>query len=201
MRRGQFLELAAATLAAEITGACAARMPRHGDTTMTSDSSKPHSSAAIRPFKIEIPQSDLDDLKARLARTRWTNELPAAAAESKAPRGPVPPGWEYGVPLDYVKRLVAYWCDRHDWRTWEARFYYEDKHAVHPNQPTTIPIGLASFAHDFRPLRRFAERDHKNIVSWNNYDRGGHWATQDAPDLLLGDIRKFFRDRRTPASR
>ena len=38
-----------------------------------------------------------------------------------------------------------------------------------------------------------AERDHRNIVSWNDHPRGGHWASQDAPDLLLRDIRQFFR--------
>jgi pimeloyl-ACP methyl ester carboxylesterase len=74
-----------------------------------------------------------------------------------------------------------------------ARFYYEDAHAEHPNEPTTAPMGLASFAFDFKPLRRFAERDHKKIVSWNNYDRGSHWAAHDAPDLLVDDIRQFFR--------
>jgi pimeloyl-ACP methyl ester carboxylesterase len=73
-----------------------------------------------------------------------------------------------------------------------ARFYYEDHHAEHPAEPTTVPIGLASFAFDFTPLRRFAERDHSNIVSWNEYDRGSHWATQDAPDLLIADLQKFF---------
>ena len=77
-----------------------------------------------------------------------------------------------------------------------ARFYYEDKHAKHPSAPTTAPSGLASFAFDFRPLRRFAERDHRNIVSWNNYDRDSRWAAQDAPDLLVADIRKFFRGLR-----
>ncbi|MEV6232684.1 epoxide hydrolase family protein [Saccharopolyspora shandongensis] len=73
-----------------------------------------------------------------------------------------------------------------------ARFYYEDHHAEHPTRPTTAPTGLASFAYDFTPLRRFAERDHSNIVSWNEFDRGSHWATQDAPDLLIADIRRFF---------
>jgi epoxide hydrolase len=42
-------------------------------------------------------------------------------------------------------------------------------------------------------VRRFAERDHANIISWNHYDRGSHFAPQDAPDLLLDDIRAFFR--------
>jgi hypothetical protein len=78
-----------------------------------------------------------------------------------------------------------------------ARFYYEDHHAEHPTTPTTAPTGLASFAYDFRPLRRFAERDHSNIVSWNEYDRGSHWATQDAPDLLIKDIQGFFGELTT----
>ncbi|GAA1868407.1 epoxide hydrolase family protein [Actinomadura bangladeshensis] len=77
-----------------------------------------------------------------------------------------------------------------------ARFYYENHHERQETEPTTFPIGLASFAYDFRPLRRFAERDHKNIVHWREYDRGGHWAAHDAPDLLLDDIREFFRGLR-----
>jgi len=376
----------------------------------------------IKPFRVEIPQAELDDLADRLARVRWANELPADQVTDGVQRGPVTPGWEYGVPLEYVRRLVAYWREGYDWREWEAklneypqftteidgqnihflhvrspepdatplilthgwpnsvfeyldlidpltdpashggdaadafhvvipslpgfgfsgptrekgwnryrtaqawaelmrrlgyerygthgndagsfvapevgridaehvlgvhvtqlfsfpsgdpaefegmtekeleylqflqafnddmsgyaklqesapqnlahaladsptgqlawsaqllsatsddhvltnatlywltntaasaaRFYYEDKHSEHPAEPTTAPTGLASFAYDFRPLRRFAERDHANIVSWQEFDRGSHWATQDAPDLLVGDIRAFFR--------
>jgi epoxide hydrolase len=72
------------------------------------------------------------------------------------------------------------------------RFYYEDANAEEPTGPTTAPIGLASFAGDFQSIRRFAERDHQRIVSWNTYDRGGHYAAWAAPDLLVGDIREFF---------
>jgi epoxide hydrolase len=73
-----------------------------------------------------------------------------------------------------------------------ARFYYENHHAERSSEPTTVPIGLASFAYDMKTVRRFAERDHKNIVSWNVYDRGSHWAAHDAPDLLIADLREFF---------
>ena len=382
-----------------------------------------HLDAEIRPFRIDIPQAYLDDLADRLARTRWTNELPPEERRGGVQTGPVAPGWEYGVPLDYVKNLVEYWQTGYDWREWEAklnsypqftttidgqnihflhvrspesdatplilthgwpntvveylaligpltdpgahggdpadafhvvipslpgfafsgpthekgwnayrtarawatlmrrlgytsygahgndagaivapeqgridpehvigvhvtqlfsfpsgdpaefeglsqedmeklrflqsfndemsayarlqeskpqnlahaladspagqlawsgqlfgnvlsadeiltnvaiywltntaasaaRFYYENKHAEQPTGPTTVPIGLASFAFDFRPIRRFAERDHANIVHWSEYDRGSHWAAHDAPDLLLDDIRRFFR--------
>jgi epoxide hydrolase len=380
-------------------------------------------SQEIRPFRIQIPQADLDDLADRLARTRWANELPL---DSSGPqRGPVPPGWEYGVPVGYVRDLIDHWQHKYDWRAWEARlnqypqfiteidgqpihflhvrspepaatplilthgwpntfleyldlvapltdprghggeaadafhvvvpslpgfafsgptrepgwdahrtarawaelmrrlgydrygahgndagaivaplqgrvdpehvigvhvnqlfsfpsgdpaefegltpeelqylqflqgfvdhavhdklqaaqpqtvahaladspagqigwsgqlfgdalskdhiltnvaiywltntaasaarFYYENKHATHPTGPSTVPIGLASFAFDFRPIRRFAERDHTNIVSWSEFDRGSHWAAHDAPDLLTGDLRSFFRTLR-----
>jgi epoxide hydrolase len=56
-----------------------------------------------------------------------------------------------------------------------------------------VPLGLANFAYDMKSIRRFADRDHANIVSWNVYDRGGHWATDDAPDLLVEDLRGFYR--------
>jgi hypothetical protein len=45
-------------------------------------------------------------------------------------------------------------------------------------------------------VRACAERDHANIVSWNFYDRGDHFATQTAPDLLINDIRTFFQKLR-----
>jgi hypothetical protein len=78
-----------------------------------------------------------------------------------------------------------------------ARLYYEDFHAQHGVvEPTTAPLGVAVFANDFRSIRRFAERDHKNIVHWSEFERGSHWSAQDAPDLLVGDVRSFFRKLR-----
>jgi epoxide hydrolase len=377
----------------------------------------------IRPFRIRVPQADLDDLADRLARTRYANELPPDP--SRPQTGPIPPGWEYGVPVAYVRDLVNHWQHHYDWRAWEARlnhypqftttidgqpihflhlrspepqatplilthgwpntfleylelvgplsdprahggdpadafhvvipslpgvgfsgpttepgwdaqrtarawaelmarlgygrygahgndagaivaplqgrvdpdhvigvhvtqlfcfpsgdpaelaglsaqeledlgflegfvahavhdklqaaqpqtiahaladspagqlawsgqlfgqalsadhiltnvaiywltntaasaarFYYENAHATQPSGPTTVPLGLASFAFDFRPIRRFADRDHATIVSWSEFDRGSHWAAHDAPDLLLGDLRQFFRTLR-----
>src|SRR3712207_256868 len=62
----------------------------------------------IRPFRIDIPQPDLDDLHGRLARTRWPDELPGV-------------GWSRGVPLEYIKELAEYWREAYDWRKWEAK--------------------------------------------------------------------------------
>jgi epoxide hydrolase len=97
-------------------------------------------------------------------------------------------------PDHIITNVAIYWLT--NTAASAARFYYENQHAAQPTGPTTVPIGLASFAFDFRPIRRFAERDHATIVSWSEFDRGSHWAAHDAPDLLLGDLRQFFRTLR-----
>lgn len=74
-----------------------------------------------------------------------------------------------------------------------ARFYYEDAHATHPTEPTTTPMAVAAFGGDFSGIRRFAHRDHKNIVRWSVFERGGHFAAHKAPEQLVGDVRAFFR--------
>lgn len=62
----------------------------------------------IRPFRIEIPQAELDDLHARLANARWPEQLPGE-------------GWSRGVPVDYLREMAEYWRDGFDWRAQEAR--------------------------------------------------------------------------------
>jgi pimeloyl-ACP methyl ester carboxylesterase len=74
-----------------------------------------------------------------------------------------------------------------------ARLYYENAHTARPTEPTTLPIGVAAFGGDFSGIRRFANRDHKNIIHWSVFDHGGHFAAHKVPDLLVGDVRKFFR--------
>jgi pimeloyl-ACP methyl ester carboxylesterase len=78
-----------------------------------------------------------------------------------------------------------------------ARFYYEDAHATPPpSEATTAPTGVAAFAGDFSGIRRLADRDHANIVRWSTFDHGGHFAAFKVPDLLVPDVRAFFRDLR-----
>jgi pimeloyl-ACP methyl ester carboxylesterase len=74
------------------------------------------------------------------------------------------------------------------------RRYYEDARGVdRPLTPTTTATAVAIFAADFQTIRRCADRDHGNITQWTRYDRGSHFAPHDAPDLLVDDIRRFFR--------
>ena len=75
-----------------------------------------------------------------------------------------------------------------------AREYYEDAKtgAGYREMPNETPTGVSVFPYDFRSVRVFAERSN-NIVHWSQFDRGGHFAASDAPDLLVGDLRTFFR--------
>jgi hypothetical protein len=57
-----------------------------------------------------------------------------------------------------------------------ARFYYGDVHTEHPIEPTTASTGLAAFAGDSRGIRRFASRDHNNIVHRPTVDHRGRFA-------------------------
>jgi epoxide hydrolase len=75
-----------------------------------------------------------------------------------------------------------------------AREYYEDAKtgAGYREVPNETPTGVSVFPYDFISVRAFAERSN-NIVHWSQFDRGGHFAAADAPDLLVEDLRTFFR--------
>jgi epoxide hydrolase len=75
-----------------------------------------------------------------------------------------------------------------------AREYFEDTKtgAGYREVPNETPTGVSVFPWDFRSVRAFAERSN-NIVHWSQFDRGGHFAASDAPDLLVEDLRTFFR--------
>ncbi|GAA3113958.1 epoxide hydrolase [Planomonospora alba] len=82
----------------------------------------------IRPFRIEIPQAQLDDLRERLGRTRWPAETGVE-------------DWSRGVPAGYLRELAAYWADGYDWRAWEARLN------AHPQFTTEIDGQNVHFIH------------------------------------------------------
>jgi pimeloyl-ACP methyl ester carboxylesterase len=64
--------------------------------------------AAIRPFKVHVPDSVLIDLRRRLAETKWPDQLPGTT-------------WEYGADIKKVRELAEYWQNGFDWRAQEAK--------------------------------------------------------------------------------
>jgi pimeloyl-ACP methyl ester carboxylesterase len=83
---------------------------------------------SIRPYRVSVPQADIDDLQQRLARTRWTCELSGG-------------GWERGVPGSYLRELIGYWAGKYDWRAQEAALN------TYPQSITTIDGAPVHFLH------------------------------------------------------
>src|SRR5260221_695687 len=82
----------------------------------------------IQPFRMEIPQADVDSLHDRLASARWPGELPGVA-------------WTRGIPLGYLKDLAGYWRTGYDWRAAEAQLN------SHPQFTTEIDGQRIHFLH------------------------------------------------------
>ena len=96
---------------------------------------------AIVPFKISVPDAVLRDLKERLARTRFPDQLQNV-------------GWDYGTDPAYLKPLVEYWRDTFDWRAQERKLNEFDQftttidglkiHFIHQKSkvPNAMPLAL-----------------------------------------------------------
>ncbi|HEY3044053.1 MAG TPA: alpha/beta fold hydrolase [Vicinamibacterales bacterium] len=96
-------------------------------------------SAAVAPFVIRVPDAALADLRERLTRARFPDELEGS-------------GWTYGTNLAYLKSLVAYWRDRFDWRAQERKLNQFEQftttidglkiHFLHrrSKQPAALPL-------------------------------------------------------------
>ncbi|MFE5719906.1 epoxide hydrolase family protein [Streptomyces erythrochromogenes] len=82
----------------------------------------------ISRFRIDVPRSRLDDLRSRLAVTRWPDELPGV-------------GWSRGVPVAYLKGLADHWLTAYDWRTHEAELN------AHPQYVTDVEGQNIHFLH------------------------------------------------------
>ncbi|MFE9191808.1 epoxide hydrolase family protein [Micromonospora sp. NPDC007208] len=62
----------------------------------------------MRPYQIDVPPSDIDDLRRRIAATRWPDEIPDV-------------GWSRGVPVGYLRELAEYWHSGYDWAATQRR--------------------------------------------------------------------------------
>ena len=93
----------------------------------------------IRPFRIDVPEADLADLRDRLRRTRWPDRECVG-------------DWSQGIPLDYTRELVAYWAEDYDWRARERRLNTFDQylteidgldiHFIHQRSPNPDALPL-----------------------------------------------------------
>ena len=117
-------------------------------------------STKIQDFRVEVAPAVLDDLRDRLARTRWTDQIPGS-------------GWGYGTDLEYLRDLCETWRTTFDWGAQEARFNRwphaiteidgQSVHFIHARspEPDALPLvithgwpgSVAEFLDIIEPLR------------------------------------------------
>src|SRR5690349_2145952 len=137
--RRQFMRAAAATGIAGIFPASLGSLTAQGSTVKAAQLVLPTATKDVTPFKVHVPQEALNDLRRRLASTRW-------------PERETVGDWSQGVPLQKAQALVAYWRDKYDWRRFEARINAFSQYrtqidgvgihllTVRPPQRTELPI-------------------------------------------------------------
>lgn len=147
---------------------------------------------SVQPFTINVPQSVLDDLRARLARTRWPAQVEGV-------------GWDYGVNATYLKEFVSYWQNQYDWHKHEAALnqfaHFKadidgvNIHFIHERGkgPNPTPIILTHGWPD--SFYRF----HKIIPMLTDPERYGGKA-EDSFDVIVPSIPGFGFSDRTPMS-
>jgi pimeloyl-ACP methyl ester carboxylesterase len=146
----------------------------------------------VQPFRIDIPQSVLDDLQRRLARTRWTAEVEGV-------------GWDYGTKFSVMKELVEYWQHGYDWRKQEAALntfaHFRTEidgtgiHFIHERGrgPNPIPLLLTHGWPDS------FYRYHRIIPMLTDPERFGGSA-EDSFDVIVPSVPGFgFSDRKAMA--
>jgi epoxide hydrolase len=95
--------------------------------------------------------------------------------------------------LDHV---ATYWFSRS--ATSAARMYWELAQSPATRTPTVpVPTGVSLFPHDILlPTEEWARAQYPDLRFWREHDRGGHFAAMEQPDLLVADVREFFRPLR-----
>jgi len=93
----------------------------------------------VKPFKIDVPQTVLDDLQNRLRQTRW-------------PDAPENIGWKYGTDPVFLQSLVAYWQNGYDWRKQEAALNQLPQYTVEIDSLTIHFLHIKSKNPNARPL-------------------------------------------------
>ncbi len=93
----------------------------------------------IKPYKINIKKTELDEFKQRLQDTRWPESIEGT-------------GWERGVPVDYLKKLVNYWQHKYDWEKQEAALNKYDQFTTEIDGQTLHFFHIKSSKKDALPL-------------------------------------------------
>ena len=98
---------------------------------------------------------------------------------------------------DMLDNIMLYWLT--NTATSSARYYWENGQAASQAYSINIPVCVSRFTRSALPERaprNWTEYYYKNIVYWNDVERGGHFAAWEQPELFVNELRDAFRQFR-----
>jgi pimeloyl-ACP methyl ester carboxylesterase len=96
---------------------------------------------------------------------------------------------------EMLDNIMLYWLPNAGASS--ARFYQESLASAFVPQVLEMPVGISNFPGEaFRSSRRWAERYFRNLIHWNDLDRGGHFPAFEQPELFVAEVRNCFRSLR-----
>ena len=94
----------------------------------------------------------------------------------------------------FLTHVSLYWFSGTGGQAAESYFENARSGAGYRELPNPTPTAVASFPDDFRSVRHFAARANHRLVRWTEMPRGGHFASETHPELVVNDLRGFFGD-------
>ncbi|WP_431287163.1 epoxide hydrolase family protein [Roseateles chitinivorans] len=100
----------------------------------------------------------------------------------------------------FLTHLSLYWFTGTGGQAAEMYFANAVSGAGYRDLPNPTPTAVAVFPDDFRSVRSFAARSHARLLQWTEMPRGGHFANETEPQLVVDDLRRFFGALQASAS-
>ena len=95
---------------------------------------------------------------------------------------------------ELLDNIMLYWCTAS--AASSARLYWESFRSLSRFE-IDLPTGVSIYPKEiFRASRRWAERHYRNLIHWNELDRGGHFAALERPQVFVDEVRACFRTQR-----
>jgi pimeloyl-ACP methyl ester carboxylesterase len=130
----------------------------------------------IRPFRVDVSEADLDELRQRIAAVRWPTKQTVDDASQ-------------GVRLETMQATKT--------GVSSARLYWESKLAFFAPKGVPLPTGVSVFPDEiYSAPRSWAEKAYPNLIHYNRLPKGGHFAAWEQPQALSEELRATFRSRR-----
>lgn len=93
---------------------------------------------------------------------------------------------------ELLDNIMLYWINGNGASS--ARLYWESFRKRRPLEVGDLPVGFASFPKEIvPPIRKWVEPRYPGLCHWAEYDKGGHFAAFEVPDVYVDEVRTFFR--------